>query len=84
MPLLPRKNVQQERADRDDGSHQKYSGQNNASHDNTSSARSCLGSEVDVGNLGFWRQIAVRLRQFRLAISAMAMRKFSPCALTVN
>jgi hypothetical protein len=63
MPLLPRKNVQQERTDPDDGDHQKCAGQNNVCHDNASSARSWLGSEVDARNLGFWRQSAVRLRQ---------------------
>jgi len=36
-PLLPRKNVQQKSAERDDGDHQKCGGQNNISHDNVSS-----------------------------------------------
>ena len=61
-PLLPRKNVQQDLAERDHGDHQKCSGQNNVSHDNTSFVV-VARAQIDAGNLGFSRQSVVRLRQ---------------------
>jgi len=62
MPLLPRKNVQQERAERDDGDHQDCGGQDNVNHDNASFVVMAR-AQIDAGNLGFWRQSVVRLRQ---------------------
>jgi hypothetical protein len=62
MPLLPRKNVQQKRAERDDADRQKCGGQYNVSHDNASFVV-VARAQIDAGNLGFWRQSVVRLRQ---------------------
>jgi hypothetical protein len=61
-PLLPRKNVQREPAERDHGDHQKSSGQNNVIHDNASFVV-VAKTQIDAGNLGFRRQSTVRLRQ---------------------
>jgi hypothetical protein len=65
---LPRKNVQQEPAERDDGDHQNCGGQNNVSHDNASFGV-VARAQIDAGNLGFWRQSVVRLRQNTRACS---------------
>jgi hypothetical protein len=61
-PLLPRKNVDKERADTNDGDHQDCSTQNNVNHDNASLVV-LARAQVDAENPGFWRQSAVRLRQ---------------------
>jgi hypothetical protein len=66
VALRPRKYVQKHRADPNDGDHQDCGGQNNVSHDNASSVV-VARAQIDAGNLGFWRQIAVRLRQLECA-----------------
>jgi hypothetical protein len=63
-PLLPRKNVHNHRADRDDADHQDCGRQNN--HDNASFVV-VARAQVDAGNLGLRRQIAVPLRQHHRA-----------------
>jgi len=68
MPPLPRKNVHEACADSDDADHQDCGGQNNVSHDNASFVV-VARAQIDAGNLGFWRQSVVRLRQNTRACS---------------